>query len=357
MGSPINPEMLVLARESRGLMQTDIARRLGVTQGHWSKVEGGLLPASDDQVEKLSTVVDYPSSLFACSDPIYGPNLSEFFHRKRKAAAARTVATIHARVNLRRIQVARLLRSAEIPLLTIPRLDADAYPRGTTDIAQVLRATWQLPRGPIKNLTRVIENAGGIVVPIDFGTSLVDAISRWVPGLPPLLFVNLEAPVDRQRLSLAHELGHLVLHSIPRDQMEQEANSFAAELLMPADEIRPQLMNATLPRLAALKPYWRTSMAALLHRAGDLGTISERTYRFRWMQMGKAGYRDREPAELDLSPEPPTLLHDLVRLHLDSFGYSIDQLADLVYLSKEEVISEYGLTETTHRPRMRVVRN
>ena len=82
------------------------------------------------------------------------------------------------------------------------------------------------------------------------------------------------------------------------------------------------------------------------------------TYRFRWMQMGRAGYRYREPAELDLSPEPPTLLHDLIRLHLDSFGYSLEQLADLLFLSKDELQSEYGLVEQGRaaRPRMRVVR-
>jgi Zn-dependent peptidase ImmA (M78 family) len=140
--------------------------------------------------------------------------------------------------------------------------------------------------------------------------------------------------------------------------MEEEANAFAGEFLMPADEIRLQLTNATLPKLASLKPYWRASMAALLHRAGELGTVSDRTYRFRWMQMGRAGYRYREPAELDLSPEPPTLLHDLIRLHLDSFGYSLEQLADLLFLSKDELQSEYGLVEKGHaaRPRMRVVR-
>jgi len=63
--------------------------------------------------------------------------------------------------------------------------------------------------------------------------------------------VGRDNPLVRRRFSAAHELGHVVLHrdSIGRfradkavleageadDQMEREANRFAAELLMPAD--------------------------------------------------------------------------------------------------------------------------
>ena len=43
MTKNINPEMLVLARESRGVMQSELARMLSVTQGKVSKLESGLL--------------------------------------------------------------------------------------------------------------------------------------------------------------------------------------------------------------------------------------------------------------------------------------------------------------------------
>src|SRR4029078_5474641 len=106
--------------------------------------------------------------------------------------------------------------------------------------------------GTITNVIRMIEDAGGIVIRYPFGSARIDAISRWVPGLPPLFFVNEGLPTDRERITLCHEFGHLVMHDVPNADMESEANQFAAELLMPEREIGPQLDRVSLDRLAAL---------------------------------------------------------------------------------------------------------
>ena len=68
------------------------------------------------------------------------------------------------------------------------------------------------------------------------GGGRVDGLSQWVADSPVML-VNSRAPTDRLRLTLAHELGHICLHS---DELggdpEVEANDFAAEFLRgPAD--------------------------------------------------------------------------------------------------------------------------
>ena len=45
--------------------------------------------------------------------------------------------------------------------------------------------------------------------------------------------------VARQRFTVAHELGHSILrHTVPHDKLEIEANAFAAELLLPREELR-----------------------------------------------------------------------------------------------------------------------
>ena len=62
--------------------------------------------------------------------------------------------------------------------------------------------------------------------------------------------------------------------------MEGEADRFAAEFLMPEREIRSDLRPPlTIARLAALKPYWKVSMAALARRAWNVGTIDQNRYR------------------------------------------------------------------------------
>ena len=50
------------------------------------------------------------------------------------------------------------------------------------------------------------------------------------------------------------------MHVLPNPEQEQQADLFAAELLMPADDIRPQLDGLTtgdLHRLLELKAQWK----------------------------------------------------------------------------------------------------
>jgi Zn-dependent peptidase ImmA (M78 family) len=190
-------------------------------------------------------------------------------------------------------------------------------------------------------VVKVIEDAGAIVVPCDFGKFEVDAISRWLPDMPPLFYTNVNSQVDRFRMNLAHELAHMVMHRVPEPEMEEQANIFAAEFLMPSAEIKPQLFGLTLSKMAALKPYWRTSMASILKQASDLKCINEGTARYMWIQMGQ--YRKREPAELDLSPEHPRLLQEIVDYHRLDLGYSVEDFATALRADASDVVKFYGL--------------
>jgi len=347
--------MVVLGRESRGLTQSGLARLLGTSQSHLSKIEAGLLPVPDELLGRISLVLNYPPEFFRMSEPIFGPGASEFFHRKRQALPARLLAQLHAQVNIRRIHVARLLRSVELDDDRIPELDPDAFPGSVEDIAHAVRAAWSLPRGRVENVTRAIEDAGGVVVQCDFGTNLLDAVSRWVPGLPPLFFVNQDTPADRARLTLAHELGHMVMHRIPGADMETEAYRFAQEFLMPERDIRGQLDNLTLDRLISLKLHWRVSMQAILKRAESLGRITPRKARYLWMQISKAGYRTREPVEADVPREEPQLLMEIIDLHSRRLGFSPEHLAYLLALEEDEMVRIYPMTIADREPRLRLI--
>lgn len=87
-----------------------------------------------------------------------------------------------------------------------------------------------------------------------------------------------------QRFSLAHEIGHLVMHTgVATAEMEAEANQFAAELLMPAETIRKQLRLVQLRDLGQLKAIWHVSLAALIYRAREIGEITDRHARTLFM--------------------------------------------------------------------------
>lgn len=338
----INPGMVVIARESRGLSQSELAQRLSISPGALSKIESGARGVSEVTLRRLCDVLGYPDEFFKQTDPIYGFGTSELFHRKKHNVPEKLLDSIRANINIRRMHIARMLRGVEFGKINIRPMDLDEFDGNLRMIARAVRAMWHLPPGPIQNLTRIIEQAGGIIIPFDFGTRRIDAISQWPPGMPPLFFVSPDAPSDRLRFTLCHELAHLVVHQeSPNPDMERQSDAFASEFLMPEADIRPYLDSVSLPRLAALKPFWKVSMAALLMRAVDLGMTTPRRVRTLWMEMGKRGYRLREPSELDIPAERPNTYQRLIEVYRNEMGYDAPDFAKLVNLFEDEVLHIY----------------
>ena len=339
-----NPEMLILARESRGMTQSQLASEVPLKQGSVSKIEAGINTPTSDTLFRISEVLKYPIAFFNQSDRVYGFNSAVFFHRKKQALSDKVLRQLHSFMNLARMRVSRLLRGIELkPDFCFQRIEVADY-RSPEEVAQIVRSSWMIPMGPLRNITESIENAGGVVVQMDFGTRQCDAISEWIPGYPPIFLVNSDAsiPGDRLRLTLAHEVAHVILHRAPNPDMESEANKFAAELLMPRKQIKASLYNLTLAKLMQLKRIWKVSMAALIQRAFDLKTITDSQRKYLYINMAKKGYRMQEPVEVEVAVERSILLKRLVKSHVDELGYTSSDIKRLLLIEQEdELLSVY----------------
>lgn len=340
MGMTVHPEMLILARESRDLTQGELAEATSISQSNVSKYEAGLVKISSQHLEQIASVLGYPKSFFYQEEKRYGFGSSCTYHRKRQTLSVSYLRTLLSRINLFRIHVSQLLNSVEIETEhRFEHLDIDDFKGNVEHIAQLVRSRWGLPLGPVTNLVEAIENAGGVVYKHSFGTNKLDAISQWLPGAPPIFMVNTDVPGDRIRFTLAHECAHIIMHRIPTENMEAEADRFAAEFLMPAREISADLTPATLVNYARLKPYWKVSIAALIRRAYDLEKITHRQYRSLFEELSKLGYRIAEPVMIP--HEEPTVFKGLLRFHMKENEYSTADLSRLLHMHEEELLSEY----------------
>ena len=355
-----NPHMLILARESRGLTQAELSAGTDLGQGTLSKYETGVLAPSDDAVSSLASALAYPAEFFYQPGQTYG--FPPFHYRKRKKLSAKALGRIVAEMNIRRIHVQRLALSYELKSNRfIPEIDLDEYQGQSSkrpnveEVARSVREAWMLPSGPVANVVDLIEENGGIVIPCAFGTDLIDAMSQRIDGLPVLFFINIGAPADRIRHTLAHELAHMVLHTTTfkaDDEMEREADNFAGAFLLPADEIKPQLRKFDLRQLANMKSYWKVSMAAIAVRAERLNLITPYQAKMFWIEMGKLGFRKREPNEPPR--EEPAKLRRMVEYHLRVLGYSVGEMAKLLCLTPGEFNAMYA-PEPPPKRHLRVV--
>jgi Zn-dependent peptidase ImmA (M78 family)/transcriptional regulator with XRE-family HTH domain len=317
-----NREMLTLARESRDLTQTRFAEEeLGISQAEVSKYETGVKVPLPSMELHMAARLRYSPEFFYLNESIRAFGSGCVYHRKRQSATETKLQHLLALINVKRVQVKQLLKAVNVRTVSgFEPLDIDEHKGGGAEVAKKLRAAWHLPPGPVQNLIRAVEDAGGFVIQCDFGTSKVDALSQSLPGSPPVFLINNAIPTDRMRFTLAHEIGHIVMHRFPTENMEREADQFAAEFLMPELQIKPQLTYINLPKLASLKPYWRVSMNSLLYRAAEVGAIDSRQKSYLWMKMGQAGYRKNEP--VPIVPEEPNAVAELLALHSGPLAYT-----------------------------------
>lgn len=331
----MNCRMILLARTALGMTQQELADAAGISQSTISKVESGLMTLEDNQVESLARALRIPRTFLDLPDRAHGLPIS---YRRRKSIGQRELAKLEARLNIVRIRVLQIVRlSPPDPVIPLPSLDIEEF-GSPEEVARMARRHFRLPRGPVENVTQVIEDAGVFVFAVDFETMAVDALSIIMPSEPPFIFVNTRFPGDRLRFTLTHELGHLIMHAgNMRPDMETEADRFAAEFLVPEDEIRPQLVAFTLTKLLTLKRYWKVSMHALVYRAAELDVITSRTSQ-RWYQRLSQYRRTGEPAPIP--PEKPTLIFELTTMYREELNYSEQELAAVLHAHVEDL---YGV--------------
>ena len=93
----INPEMIILARDSRGITQTELTSLVkNLNQGNLSKMEKGLLKIPVDVIKKIAEALGYPLSFF---NQEIETRINPIYYRK-KASITRKRMFFHLKMQL-----------------------------------------------------------------------------------------------------------------------------------------------------------------------------------------------------------------------------------------------------------------
>ena len=336
----MNGDRLKQVREILSLTQADLAESVGVTQGAIAQIEQGFFDPSPELVEKIVEKTGYPVGFFDLP-PCQEFPLGSLLYRARRTLRSADKARLRQLARLVYSVAHTLMEGLRIPECRLPSLSEE--PEKT---AQVVRSQLGYdPDSPVRNLINRIEGAGVIVIALDEDVKEFDAFSNWVDDRAVIVHSRSRSG-DRIRHSIAHELGHLVLHRSMRGDLaslDRSADVFANEFLLPREAMHRELPETiTIAGLAELKPRWGTSIQSLVMCAKRLEVISETQYRNLHRQISRKGWKTKEPAQV--IAEKPRLIKKMAEVKY-GFPLNVVLLArdlDLPVWLAKSLLNEYA---------------
>ncbi len=300
------PERLKRARKAAGLSMAALAAEIDLSANAIKKYEHGEAMPGSGNLLKLAKALGVRSEYF------FRPNtveLSEIEYRKRSNAPKKLLAKITGDV------VDQAERWSEL-LDLYPDTDKPVspfeQPTGVPDavedletvetIAIDVRRHWHLGLNPIPDMIDTLESKGIMVLSTSIEKSdKFDGLTATVNGTP-IIVVSTLKPGDRQRFTLAHELGHLILSGRLKGMDEEKAcHRFAGAFLLPREALIQQFGRVRhaieMRELYMLKHEFGISMMAILMRLHHCNVISKNLMTSYQIEMGKRRWRQVEPGD------------------------------------------------------------
>ncbi|WP_342404243.1 XRE family transcriptional regulator [Brevibacillus sp. FSL K6-2834] len=326
-----NPRKLKEARLARGLTILELAEILNVTKQAVSQFELGNAMPKAETMMAIINALELPRMYFYEHDE--QEYIGNTFFRKSSTTPKKVLDMQRARANWVYRIYSYLEKYINFPRLNIPNTSIFGNKEWSTEtieeLASYVRKKWDLGDKPILNMINVLEKNGIIVAELNIGNEKVDAFCQFRSGRPLVIVGDDKGSAVRRQFDLAHELGHLLMHSWVEDQeqltkeeyrrIEDEANHFASSFLLPESSFRKTVKtNYTLDDYVELKKYWRVSIAAMIMRAKEVRIISENRYTYLQKLISMKKMRKKEPLDDVLPLSHPTILRKAVRMLLES---------------------------------------
>lgn len=297
-----------LLRQASDLSQVELAQRLGMDgNGQISKLENGRVVAEQATVAAIAAALD------CTPDYLMRPRADVLstrpWLRAYADAPSKAVDYILAdnTLNYELIMAVELKRIPE----RIPRFDGDVNDEhAIEEFAEEVRVAAEVGEGAaVGNAIRAAERLGCVVLPLSDELGRHLGMSHFIDGTPYIRVSRARpnVPGDRQRFTVAHELGHLSLHADTRPpetaddarRIEAQAHRFAGAFLTPRyallEDLEAQGGRVTLTTLSQLKSNWGVAIKMLVVRLKQLGVIGDEQSTSLYKQISKRGWNTGEP--------------------------------------------------------------
>jgi Zn-dependent peptidase ImmA (M78 family)/DNA-binding XRE family transcriptional regulator len=302
-------ERIRRARAMSGLSLRQLADQLAVSHTALNRYEHGEMTPSSATLLALARAMSVRVEYFLRPD---GPELGAVEYRKRATMGKRTQERIEQMVLDKAERFAELIDlfpEAPVQPFEVPS-SLPSHVASIDDVehvAQSLRDAWRLGTDAIADLRGLLEGKGMLVLDVEVpATEGFDGLCATVAPYM-VAAIGSDWSGDRQRFTLAHELGHAVLAGRLASDIDEEkaSNRFAGAFLVPRDAVLSALgsrRHTVEPReLAALKKEYGFSMAGWLYRARDLGVLPDEAFTSMFRMFSARGWRKAEPG----APTPP----------------------------------------------------
>lgn len=359
-----NGERLKSARIYRSMTIAELAEKSGVTKQAISLYENNKSNPGLETLFRLINALRFPRDYFFEEDKDKIKVGNTYF---------RALLTTNKKDRLAQIEKTKILskifhflnKYVDFPPLNIPKVNFES---DIENISLQVRSYWGVGIEPIPNMIRLLEKNGFIITSLFTDKDNIDAFSqRQVVNGDEYYFIvvgNDKNSAVRRQFDVAHELGHIILHDWSLDleqvsreefrQIEQEANQFAASLLLPRESfVRDLIYPNKLDFYVELKKKWKVSISAMVMRAHQLKVINNNQYQYLMRQISKKGWRSGLEILDDEIPVPqPSVLKKAIELLITNNVLSGDQLVQELSrngltLNKTEIEILLGLDEGT----------
>jgi Zn-dependent peptidase ImmA (M78 family)/transcriptional regulator with XRE-family HTH domain len=302
-------ERLQRARKASGLSMKALGKQIGLSANAVKKYEhGDTMPTSANLI-KIAKALDVRAEYFFRPTQV---SLGNVEYRKRASTSKALVAKITEHVLEQAERWTELLDFYSDAIKPIPSFSLPlSLPQKVSSYEEVellagaIRTEWKLGANPIPDMIDTLESHGVMVISTGLeGSEKFDGLAGEVSGIP-MVVVSANKPGDRQRFTLAHELGHLVINGRAPDLDEEKAcNRFAGAFLLPKESLVGQIGESRhaleAQELYLLKHEFGISMMAILMRLADCQVITanqKKNYYIAWSKWRKTEPGEQYPAE------------------------------------------------------------